>query len=156
MKILTNLEMLMGDIRKMPVEHRAECLCVAINVHYKLYEDASDGEGLGVYIILKNIFQNCDTWDKIDRKYIALKQLWARLRPAADNIELMRVESLFAIIILRGFIRHMEAVDFGLHMDEELIKILKDLAVQYDSDGSLASSIRIGNSYEFKIQQKSS
>ena len=76
MTILLNFQSAFKRISKDPIQHRVECLNVAINTHIGLYEQEKDFDGMNVYVSIKYLVKNCVEWNEVEQVLNGLENFY--------------------------------------------------------------------------------
>ena len=127
-----NIERIIQQVSKDPLEHQVECLEVAINTHLGLYEQEKNEVSTNLFSTLKLIFKGCKNLDEAIHKMDSLKFIENNIDPSITTRDQRSFNTLLKLGIARGYLTYGELNDFGIqHITIKLVQSLNDLKIDY-------------------------
>lgn len=127
-----NIERIIQQVSKDPLEHQVECLEVAINTHLGLYEQEENEVSTNLFSTLKLIFKGCKNLDEAIHKMDSLKFIENTIDPSITTRDQRSFNTLLKLGIARGYLTYGELNDFGIqHINIKLIESFNALSIDY-------------------------
>lgn len=127
-----NIERIIKQVSKDPLEHQVECLEVAINTHLGLYEQEKNEVSTNLFSTLKLIFKGCKNLDEAILKMDSLKFIENNIDPSITTRDQRSFNTLLKLGIARGYLTYGELNDFGIqHINIKLIESFNALSIDY-------------------------
>ena len=127
-----NIESIIKQVSKVPLEHQIECLEVAINTNLGLYEQEENEDSTNLFSTLKLIFTDCKNLDEAIHKMGSLKFIENTIDPSITTRDQRSFNTLLKLGIARGYLTYGELNDFGIqHINKKLIESFNTLNIDY-------------------------
>ena len=125
-----NIERIIKQVAKDPIQHQIECLEVAINTHLYLYEQEENEDGSNLFSTLQYIFKGCKNLDEAIHKMDSLKFIENSIDPSITSRDQRSFNTLLKLGIARRYLSFGELNDFGIqYINIKLIESFKTLGI---------------------------